>query len=121
MKLWRSSPARESDERASLSPRAGPPSIIGDPPTQRPLALARTAARGALLLLAPALLGAQSAAGVLAGRVTARADTGLAGPVAGAAVTVQGTALGATTDADRRFVIPRVPAGTATVRLRLQG
>ena len=75
----------------------------------------------ALLGLGPAPASAQAGAGVVAGRVMARADTGAAAPVPGATVSVVGSALGATTGADGRFVLARVPAGPATLRVRLLG
>lgn len=86
--------------------------------------LARGAVRGAILLAVPAVLGAQGATGVVSGRVVARpaaADTGADVPAVGAAVTIAGRTLGSTAGADGRFVIARVPAGSATVRVRLLG
>ncbi|MFL5607038.1 MAG: TonB-dependent receptor [Gemmatimonadaceae bacterium] len=76
----------------------------------------------ALICLVPALLVAQRpATGVLAGRVTARADTGIAMPAAGAAISIVGTLLGTATDDDGRFLLDNVPAGPMTVRIRLLG
>ena len=86
------------------------------------MSLLRLAARGALLSLVPALLAAQSGAtGVVAGRVTTRADTGTVIPTAGATAALVGTALGAVSAADGRFRIDRVPAGAFTLRVRLLG
>jgi hypothetical protein len=86
------------------------------------VSLGRLGAVGALISLVPALLAAQGpAAGVIAGRVTSRADTGAAAPTEGAAVSVVGSAIRATTGADGRFVLERVPAGAVTVRVRLLG
>jgi hypothetical protein len=76
-------------------------------------------------LAAPALLAAlEPAAGVLAGRILLRADTAntaAGAPARGALVTVAGTPLAATTSDDGRFLIPAVPAGPHTVRVRLAG
>jgi hypothetical protein len=87
------------------------------------VSLVRLGARGALTVLAPALLSAQApATGVVAGRIGTRTDTTAAGaPAAGAVVSVVGRLGGATTSPDGRFVIDRVPAGAATVRVRLLG
>ena len=86
------------------------------------MSLLRFAARGALLSLVPALLAAQSGAtGVVAGRVTTRADTGTVIPTSGATVALIGTALGAVSAGDGRFRIDRVPAGAFTLRVRLLG
>ena len=71
-------------------------------------------------LLAPARLAAQAATGVVTGRVTTGADSA-ARPVAGATVAILGSALGASTNADGRFVVPRVPAGAQVLRVRLLG
>ena len=64
--------------------------------------------------------------GVVAGRVTARADSGsgvaAAVPIVGAMVlTAGGTVAATTTDAGGRYVLAPVPAGTRTVRVRLLG
>ena len=76
----------------------------------------------AWLGLVPALLAAQNPpAGVVAGRVTTRADTGASAPAPGAAVLIVGTQLGAAVGADGRFMIARVPAGPHTLRVRLPG
>ena len=89
---------------------------------RRPVSLVRLGALGVLICLVPALVAAQGpATGVVAGRVTAHADTGAATPAAGAAVTVIGSAIGATTDTDGRFVLDRVLAGPLTMRVRLRG
>jgi hypothetical protein len=78
---------------------------------------------GALIIFAPALLAAQGpAAGAVAGRITMRIDTGATGtPAAGAVVSVAGRAGSVTTANDGRFLIDRVPAGAATVRVRMLG
>ena len=86
------------------------------------MSFVRLGALGVLIGLAPALVAAQGpATGVVAGRVTVRADTGAATPAAGAAVTVIGSAISATVDTDGRFVLDRVLAGPLTVRVRLLG
>lgn len=59
--------------------------------------------------------------GVVAGRVTARVDTGGPAPVQGAAITVTGTELGAVSGSDGRFLIARVPVGSRTLRVRMPG
>jgi hypothetical protein len=83
----------------------------------------RLGARGALIVLAPVLVGAQGpVAGTVAGRITARIDTTVAAaPARGAVVSIAGRAGAVTTGADGRFLIERVPAGAATVRVRLLG
>ena len=82
----------------------------------------RPAVRGAFLTFVPAFLAAQSAnTGVVAGRVTTPSDTGTLGPAAGASVTLSGTRLGATTNANGRFQIDRVPAGAYTLHVRRLG
>lgn len=91
--------------------------ILGETPTQRPLLL-RLGALAASICLGPALLEAQ---GVIAGRITARTDSGVFVPAPGATVTVVGTLLGAVTGADGRFVIPGVPESAFTVRIRHLG
>lgn len=63
-----------------------------------------------LLLLTPAVVGAQGT-GTLAGRVTD--DIGMGLP--GANVLVEGTTLGAATDADGAYRIPGVPVGEYAV------
>ncbi|HEY7236231.1 MAG TPA: TonB-dependent receptor [Gemmatimonadaceae bacterium] len=71
----------------------------------------------ALLLAIPIMLSAQApSTGTIAGRVTARADSAA---VAGAAVSVG--PMQTLTDASGRFVLPAVPAGRATVRVRRLG
>src|SRR5688500_15315930 len=50
-----------------------------------------------------------------------RPDTSASSPALGATVSVNGTALGATTDADGRFRLEPVPAGSVVLRVRLQG
>ncbi len=59
--------------------------------------------------------------GVVAGRVTTRADIGGAAPARAAAISVIGSAIGAVTDADGRFLLEHVPAGPIVVRARLLG
>jgi hypothetical protein len=63
----------------------------------------------------PAVLSAQ---GVIAGRVT---DATTAEPRTGTAVSIVGTTRGALADADGRYVISGVAAGTVTLRVRLFG
>jgi hypothetical protein len=78
------------------------------------------AARAALLAFLPALLAAQQPArGVVVGRVVVAADSGADTPLAGARVSVVGTALGATSASDGRYRITGVPAGRVTLRARL--
>ena len=71
------------------------------------------------LVLVPARLAAQT--GVVAGRVSAQADSGAPAPAAGAAVSIAGSALAAATGADGRFVLAGVPAGARVLRVRLLG
>lgn len=88
----------------------------------RLVSVVRLGALGALIGLFPTLVAAQGpATGVVAGRVTVRADTGAATPAQGAAVTVVGSAIAATTGTDGRFVLERVLAGPLTMRVRLPG
>ena len=82
--------------------------------------LVRIGARVALLVLLPSLIAAQGP-GVVAGRVTVRADTGVATPVAGARVTIAGTTIGTVTGADGRYALDRVPPGASIVRVGLLG
>jgi hypothetical protein len=78
--------------------------------------------RIALIALVPVHLAAQGPAiGTIAGRVTTRADSGAALPAQSATVSVVGSAFGATTGADGRFLIERVLAGPVTLRVRLLG
>ena len=82
----------------------------------------RRGAWGLMLGLIPALVAAQNPpTGAIAGRVLARADTGAPAPAQGAAITVVGRALGATTSADGRFILGDIPAGPVTLRARLLG
>jgi hypothetical protein len=82
----------------------------------------RIAARGILLLVTPAALAAQlPATGVVAGRVTVRADSTTVLPAAGATISLVGVALVTTTDARGGFVLDRVPAGRVVLRARLLG
>lgn len=76
----------------------------------------------AWLGLVPALLAAQNPpTGVVAGRVTTRADSVASAPAQGAAVVLVGTPLGAVAGTDGRFMITGVPAGPRTLRVRLPG
>jgi hypothetical protein len=76
----------------------------------------------ALISFVPGVLAAQGpGTGVIAGRVVTRADSGVAAPAQGAAISVAGTTLGATAGADGRFLLERVPDGPITVRVRLLG
>lgn len=94
--------------------------MIRGPRALLPLSFVRVGARGALITLVPALLVAQAPdAGVVAGRVTVRSDTGILAPAQGATVSVIGSTLGTTTSADGRFVLEQVPSGAVTVRVRL--
>jgi hypothetical protein len=68
-----------------------------------------------LAALFPTALDAQ---GVVAGRVT---DAATSEPRVGTAVSIVGTTRGAIANADGRFVVTSVPAGTVTVRARLFG
>ena len=80
--------------------------------------------RACLIGLVPAFLGAQGfppGTGAIAGRITARTDTGAATPALGATVSVVGSALGATTGADGHFLLEGVPAVALRVRVRLSG
>ena len=63
------------------------------------------------LVLLPAAARAQ-AGGTVTGRVTDAADA----PIAGAAISIQGTGRGTTTAADGRYTVTGVPAGTHTLR-----
>ena len=85
--------------------------------------LVRFAVRAAAMSFLPALLGAQSpATGVVAGRVTARADSGAPTPIAGATVVAPGLRdARAITDDDGRFRLEGVPSGPLTVRVRRLG
>jgi hypothetical protein len=86
------------------------------------VSLVRLGARGALISVLPAILAAQApATGVVAGRVMARTDTNAAAPAAGAAVSLAGSTLAATTGDDGRFIIERAPTGATTIRVRLVG
>ena len=72
---------------------------------------ALTAILGSMMLAAP--LAAQSGTGVVTGRVLDSASTQ---PLASASVRIQGTTLGALTQADGSFRIPGVPVGTQQLR-----
>src|SRR5690348_1111305 len=96
--------------------------VLPWPRFRRPASVTRLllAARAALLALCPALLAAQQPArGVVVGRVLVAADSGMDTPLAGARVSVVGTALGATSASDGRYRITGVPVGRATLRARL--
>jgi hypothetical protein len=83
--------------------------------------LLRLAVTGALVVLLPALLAAQSGAtGVVAGRVTTRSDAGTVVPAARATVALA-DAMFAIAGADGRYTIDRVPAGPYRMRVRLLG
>jgi hypothetical protein len=85
-------------------------------------AIAQFAARGALISFLPGLLAAQTpATGVIAGRIMAGVDTAIATPARGASVSVVRTGRAATTGADGRFLLERVPAGEVIIRIRLLG
>lgn len=78
------------------------------------------AALAALLGFLPALLAAQEPArGVIVGRVSIASDAGIGAPLAGARISVVGTALAATSASDGRYRIGGVPAGKATLRVQL--
>ena len=83
----------------------------------------RCAFLAALLLTAPALSGAQvSPQGApAAGRVTGKVTDGTGRPVANAQVSVEGTGLGVSTDANGEFTIAGVPPGTHAVKVRVLG
>ena len=83
----------------------------------------RLGARGALIALTPALLAGQTPTmGAVAGRITARTDsTSASVPAAGAVVSIAGRAGSTTARSDGRYLIGRVPAGEATLRVRLLG
>lgn len=86
------------------------------------MTLVRFGASGVLLGIWPAILAAQApAVGVVTGRVTARTDSTRAAPAVGAAISVVGSTLAATTGDDGRFLIDGVPVGNATLRIRLVG
>ncbi len=70
------------------------------------------------LAAASAAVHAQGAGGVVVGRVT---DARTQLPIAGAAVTVEGTRLGGFTNTDGRYRIANVPAGAQTVTARSIG
>jgi hypothetical protein len=84
--------------------------------------LIRTAARGIVVVVTPVLLAAQTpVTGVVAGRVTARADSTTLLPARGATISIVGTSVVTTTDPAGRFVLDRVTAGPIVVRARLLG
>ncbi|MEP7001079.1 MAG: TonB-dependent receptor [bacterium] len=76
----------------------------------------------ALLALAPVPAAAQRPeTGIVVGRVTTRGDSGVSAPASNATISLIGSALGATTHDDGRFVLDRVPAGSVILRVRLLG
>ena len=80
------------------------------------------AAVTAWLGVCPTLLTAQEGTGVVSGRVTTRTDTSVAlHPVRNATVTIVGRTVSATSGPDGRFILDRVPVGSATLRVRLLG
>lgn len=77
---------------------------------------------GVVLALAPSLAKAQGpAAGAIAGRVVAAADSGAITPVPAAVASVLGSAFESITDTDGRFVLSGLVAGPQTVRVRIPG
>ena len=77
---------------------------------------------GALSAVIALLPAAQApATGVVVGRITTRADSGIATPAPGATIALLGTRLVATADADGRFFIERVPTRPVTLRIHLLG
>jgi hypothetical protein len=71
-----------------------------------------------LVAIVSARLAAQDT-GAIAGRVVLRADT--AAPARGAVVSIAGTALADTTNADGRFLLAPLGSGQRTLRVRLPG
>jgi len=85
---------------------------------------ARQLAVAAALLIAPlALAGAQVPQGTAAtaGRVVGKVTDASGRPVANAQVSIDGTRLGTSTNANGEFTIGSVPAGTHAVSVRLLG
>lgn len=89
--------------------------------------LVKSAVCGVLLLTFHVLVGAQTR-GFVAGRVTARPDstTPVSGirtpaPIFGATITVIGTRLQTSSDADGRYALGNVPAGASTIRVHRLG
>ena len=81
----------------------------------------RVASLLVVTVLVPALLAAQgTTTGSIAGRITARADSGLV-PLAGAVVSLADGATSASTDSGGRFILGSVPSGTWIVRVRRPG
>jgi hypothetical protein len=86
------------------------------------VSLVRIGAIGAFFCLYPTVVAAQAGpTGVVTGRIVARVDTGAAAPVAGASISIIGSALAAITDADGQYLLAPVPAGERTVRARSSG
>lgn len=82
----------------------------------------RSVAAFALSCLLPAALAAQDPTGVIAGRVTMRADSAVApAPAGGATIRIAGTSRLATSGADGGFVLADVPAGRVELRVHLLG
>jgi hypothetical protein len=76
----------------------------------------------ALIALAPTFLAAQEPRpAVVTGRVLVRADTGAPTPAGRASVGLVGSTIATVTDADGRFLLAPVPAGSRTLRVRLLG
>ena len=71
----------------------------------------------AALLVATPVAAGQGTSGTIQGRVVTTAGL----PMPGANVVLEGTRVGALTNADGRYVIPAVPAGSYTVRASLIG
>jgi TonB-linked SusC/RagA family outer membrane protein len=88
--------------------------------TRHGAALGLTLVPGALVALVPDALAAQ-VAGAQTGRITGTVRGGGGEPVPGAQVSIPGTSLGAVSDAEGRFTIPGVPAGTHQLRAQRIG
>jgi TonB-dependent starch-binding outer membrane protein SusC len=95
---------------ASLSPAAPAAGDLGLSPPSMPLLAASSPLAASL---APTVQ-----AGTIQGRVVS-AETG--GPIAGAQIIVAATNRGSLTDQSGRYLIPNVPAGPVTVRVRMIG
>jgi hypothetical protein len=91
---------------------------VGDHRVGRVLVLLLAAPFASMPLLAPAVVAAQPAQGVVAGTVTTQAGQR---PLGDAQVTVEGTALGAATDASGHFRIAGVSGTTVRVTARRIG
>jgi carboxypeptidase family protein/TonB-dependent receptor-like protein len=75
----------------------------------------------ALSTVGPPCLAQDRGTGAVAGRVTTRPDSAAVVAASGATITVVGSTLASTADRDGRFVFPRVPVGSRTLRVRLLG